>query len=775
MHCGNCGHPNDDESLFCGACGTKREDPSPFQVGGTFAAGRYRADALLGEGGMGTVWRAHDTMLGRTVALKCLSTELTAHPTARRRMEQEARVLARVESPHVVQVRNVFEESGVLVLELEYVSGGDLDSVVKPGGMDERAVLTVITKTLAGLQAIHEAGLIHRDIKPGNVLLDARGEPKITDLGIAHDPQALEKTHLGARLGTPDYMSPEQIRGGTVDARSDIYSMGIMCYQLLTGLLPFSGTSEFDIVSAHIREAPDLGKLARSASPQTVAWVARALAKEPSDRWDDANSMAMAAQAIIEGAEVADPVASAAPNPMAPHPPAPTAQSQPPTALPNKAAAVPASANPSVVKEPPSAEVDAAPAPATTVSSGKSGSGMILAAAAVALLAVIGIVVIVTGANDADETAPTVSAATGTEAPASAEVAAPPKPVRRQPKAPPSLIPTLRSGDRWRFRYQRLPQNSADQWRLRDHFVDRTVLSVVRVPDGIAVKIKEVGGPSDNAVRVFTEIYNSEGFGRQTKEGVVISANWSTQQDKRAGGDVVPSNGRSVRLQGPDGSFWLHETLGKVGERTVSDRKKDTYLLTLIGYSVGGEKGGIIDGTPQRCVWNGRTKWLAPGEKQALHLAGLGHNYVSAKATRGSPFSIGDDAVEMASNLLMTGARVRPVKIGGGLGSLLVAKTWISPSHGEWLAALWYSKLQTTLTVSHMEGNTVSSYNVKLETVVQDQRKLKRNHSLLILQRGHACVVGIKGIGPRGRKFTMIRVPDSGRPSILGGDWPVKQ
>ena len=312
MHCGQCGEVSEAAARFCGSCGSERDPSSPFRVGAVLASGRYRIDALLGEGGMGTVWRAEDITLGRTVALKCLAAELTAHPTARRRMAQEARVLARLESPNVVQVRNVFEEAGLLILELEYVAGGDLSSHVRNGGRQERDVLDTIAKTLDGLHAIHLAGLVHRDIKPANVLLDANGQPKVTDLGVAHDPTAVEKTQLGARLGTPEYMSPEQIRGERVDARSDVYAVGVMCYQLITGELPFRGTSEFDIVAAHVREMPDLGKLARSASPQTVAWVARALAKQPSDRWRDAKSMAASARAILAGGVVPGLVAAPA-------------------------------------------------------------------------------------------------------------------------------------------------------------------------------------------------------------------------------------------------------------------------------------------------------------------------------------------------------------------------------------------------------------------------------------------------------------------------------
>ena len=293
--CDACGHSNPNDAVFCGRCGSPIESidgGSLFRPGDVVGAGRYRIEMLLGEGGMGFVYKATDLTLERVVALKFLHPELTAHPTARRRMAQEARVLARIEHPNVIQVRNVFEEGELLAMDLEFLPGGDLLGRLRQGALPESDAINVTIKILAGLDALHKAGLVHRDIKPENILLTANGAPKITDLGVARDPNAREKTQLGATLGTPEYMSPEQIQGEVVDHRSDLYAVGILLFQLCTGKLPFSAKSDFDWQAAHVQQAPAMGSLRQRVSPELVAAVQRALAKTPETRWQNARDMA---------------------------------------------------------------------------------------------------------------------------------------------------------------------------------------------------------------------------------------------------------------------------------------------------------------------------------------------------------------------------------------------------------------------------------------------------------------------------------------------------
>ncbi len=300
-YCSTCHNLVADDTRFCGRCGqpvgaqaSPTDEPSRVAdlSGQMFSGGRYLLVKQLGVGGMGTVYLANDTRLKRDVALKVLHAELVTHPTARRRMTQEAEALARIEHPNVVRMLDVFDEGPMLVMVLEFVTGGDLEGKIMPGGMPEADAVQLMTGILAGLGAIHEAGLVHRDMKPGNVLVTGKGVPKITDLGIARDSQAKEKTRLGAALGTPEYMSPEQVQGLVVDARCDIYSSGIVLYEMLTGHKPYDATSEFDIAAAHVREPPNLAALEGKVSAGVIEVVATALAKAPGDRFGSAKEMA---------------------------------------------------------------------------------------------------------------------------------------------------------------------------------------------------------------------------------------------------------------------------------------------------------------------------------------------------------------------------------------------------------------------------------------------------------------------------------------------------
>ena len=316
--CPNCSHDNINEASFCAKCGAPMQVSEGFQPGDHLAGGRYRVESVLGEGGMGTVYKVLDTSLDRLGALKLLNPELTAHPTARRRMMQEAKVLARVEHPHVIRVRNVFTEGELLAMELEFMEGGDLTGAIPPGGMSESRTVSIMAQVLEGLHALHEAGLVHRDIKPDNVLLSRDGTPKLTDLGVARDSSAREKTKHGAVLGTPEYMAPEQIQGQAVDARADIYAAGVMMYRMLTGELPFQANTEFEWQAAHVQQAPNLEVLRGRFSESAVHTIERALEKSPAARWSSAPQMAAALRAPPASTPKSESYVAPSPQPLQP-------------------------------------------------------------------------------------------------------------------------------------------------------------------------------------------------------------------------------------------------------------------------------------------------------------------------------------------------------------------------------------------------------------------------------------------------------------------------
>lgn len=315
--CPSCRCQCPDDGRFCPSCGqlvSAIDEASDGEdlIGRALCSNRYRVDALLGRGGMGTVYRALDMRLGRQVALKVLALELVAHPTARMRMTQEGQALARIEHANVVRVFDVFDEGPLLVIVLELVTGGSLEDLIRAGGIGESRTLQLADGMLAGLEAVHRAGLVHRDVKPGNILLTADGVPKVADLGVARDTTAQGKTRLGQKLGTLEYMSPEQAQGLQVTASADIYAAGLVVFELLTGTLPFTGHTEFDWALAHVKLQPNLMPLEGKASAQVRDAIAQALAKSPDERFASARAMAAALTASTAAAPVkASPAADA--------------------------------------------------------------------------------------------------------------------------------------------------------------------------------------------------------------------------------------------------------------------------------------------------------------------------------------------------------------------------------------------------------------------------------------------------------------------------------
>ncbi|MEW1723664.1 protein kinase [Streptomyces sp. NPDC093109] len=272
-------------------------------AGGSVAGGRYQLRDLLGEGGMASVYLAYDAALDRQVAIKTLHTELGREQSFRERFRREAQAVAKLSHTNIVSVFDTGESEldGALMpyIVMEYVEGQPLGSLLNAdiaqyGAMPADKALKVTADVLAALEASHEMGLVHRDIKPGNVMMTKRGVVKVMDFGIARAMQSgvTSMTQTGMVVGTPQYLSPEQALGRGVDARSDLYSVGIMLFQLLTGRLPFDADSALAIAYAHVQEEPVApSSINRSVTPGMDALVARALKKNPNERFPSAEAM----------------------------------------------------------------------------------------------------------------------------------------------------------------------------------------------------------------------------------------------------------------------------------------------------------------------------------------------------------------------------------------------------------------------------------------------------------------------------------------------------
>ncbi len=257
-------------------------------IAGDVVAKRYELEQLVGSGGMSSVFRAHDRVLERTVALKMLHERLTTHQDVVDRFSREAKLVAGLSHHNIVAVIDRGDDGGSPFIVFEYVAGENLKQLVgRDGPLPVARVLELGIEITRALAFAHDKGFVHRDVKPQNVLLDGKGEAKVTDFGIARPIEAREgETQTGTVLGTCDYISPEQAQGQHVDELTDVYSLGVVLFELLTGEVPFSGENFVAIAMQHINASPPPVSLKRPEVPRRVeAAVERALAKDPAARF----------------------------------------------------------------------------------------------------------------------------------------------------------------------------------------------------------------------------------------------------------------------------------------------------------------------------------------------------------------------------------------------------------------------------------------------------------------------------------------------------------
>ncbi|QDU45259.1 Serine/threonine-protein kinase PknB [Symmachiella dynata] len=295
---------DDEGSMQINATPNDKASIDPKARVGTFV-GKYRITKIIGSGGMGVVYAAHDPIISREVAIKFLSGKAAGDDTALKRFVQEARAVGQLQHPNVVGLFEVDQTDGIWYLVMELVDQGTASDLLESEKtISWQRATRIIADACRGLVAAHEKGLIHRDIKPDNIMLTGDGTAKISDFGLAkiEDSAAPTLTQINQVLGTPHYMSPEQCRSSTVDARSDIYSLGATYFDLLTGAPPYAhSTDVMQIMFAQCNEpTPDPGELAEDLPPLCRGIIEQAMAKDPADRYQSAQEMLTDLQILLE-------------------------------------------------------------------------------------------------------------------------------------------------------------------------------------------------------------------------------------------------------------------------------------------------------------------------------------------------------------------------------------------------------------------------------------------------------------------------------------------
>ncbi len=288
---------------------------------GELIAGRYELEEIVGSGGMATVYRAQDRLLERSVALKILHEQFSQDPDALERFGREARAVAQLAHPNIVTVIDRGEDGGRPYIVFEYVSGENLKQLVaREGPLPVATVIELGIQVARALEAAHDRGVVHRDIKPQNVLLAEEGRAKVTDFGIARARNTEGMTLTGTIMGTSDYIPPEQARGETAGEAGDVYSLGVVLFELLTGRLPYEGDNAVAVAMRHVNDpVPDVRELRPDVPPRLAALVHRALAKEPRDRFPTMSDLVAELEACGRGD--VPPPSDGAPTMIVPPPP----------------------------------------------------------------------------------------------------------------------------------------------------------------------------------------------------------------------------------------------------------------------------------------------------------------------------------------------------------------------------------------------------------------------------------------------------------------------
>ena len=392
--------------------------------------GRYQVVRPLGEGGMASVFEGYDSTMRSRVAIKLLDPTFARNPRICERFRREGLIQANLKHPNVVRATDIIDDPGMLGLVMEFVEGEDLEERIgRVGPMAPIAVWEILQPVIEAVATAHNSSVVHRDLKPGNVMLEqahGRTVPRLLDFGIAKllsDPDGgAPKTQAGTQMGTPAYMSPEQLKGlPDVDHRTDIYALGVIAYQMLTGQRPFPEVTEYSVISRVLTGDPPLppSQVVGNVPPELDAVIASAMAKDRAQRYQNAEQFAAAFHAVVGGGvtgpypHVQTPTAPYVPTPA----PAPAAAAAAPAVnplVPTHASNPPRPpANPTILEEPGPVPVPSPPA---------KNRGPVVAGVVIAVLAVVGIAVAVGSGGDSNSAA-SKAPTTPTPAPTSSKPA----------------------------------------------------------------------------------------------------------------------------------------------------------------------------------------------------------------------------------------------------------------------------------------------------------------------------------------------------------------
>lgn len=306
MKCPKCSLENSDTARFCADCGTSLRGPAPsfsqtatietpreeLATGSTFA-GRYQIIEELGRGGMGRVYKVFDAEIGAKIALKLIKPEVAADPGTIERFRNELKTARDISHKHICRMYDLGREGGLYYITMEYVPGEDLKSMIRMSGqLGVGTAVTVARQLCEGLAEAHRRGIVHRDLKPSNIMIDREGSVRIMDFGIARSIKTKGLTGSGVIIGTPEYMSPEQVEGRDVDPRSDLYSLGIILFEMLTGRVPFEGETPFAVGIKQKSEAPEDPRRLNPHIPDDLArLILKSLEKPREKRFQTADEL----------------------------------------------------------------------------------------------------------------------------------------------------------------------------------------------------------------------------------------------------------------------------------------------------------------------------------------------------------------------------------------------------------------------------------------------------------------------------------------------------